>query len=408
MKEKAVMYGAGNIGKGFIGEIFYRSGYHTTFVDVNKTTVDLLNKDGKYPIFVTNDTEYLTEWVEDVSAIDGTDREAVIDAIAECDIMATALGANILPIVAPVIAAAISKRRSLGARPLNIFICENLIGSGAYLHGLVKPHIPESDLEYFENMIGFVSVCVGRTVPKTPDAILAEYPLAACTEPYCELPVDAEGFRPVGCEMPPLVGLVPFSPFEFFIERKLLIHNMGHALIAYLAHLKGHRSITEAMYDAEIKYILTRALVESARALSKRHNAPLDDSLEFVEELMIRFENKMLEDTPLRVGRDSKRKLSAGDRLVGAFNCVKEQGGIPAHIAVGIAAGYLFDDPADPISVEVSAYAAEHGLSAALERYSNITSDGDVRMIETFYRMLIEKAPFSDFVDTLAKMKTAH
>ena len=249
---------------------------------------------------------------------------------------------------------------------------------------------------------------MGRTVPKTPESIAAEYPLAACTEPYCELPVDADGFRPVGCEMPPLVGLVPFSPFEFFIERKLLIHNMGHALTAYLAHLKGHSSITEAMYDAEIKYILTRALIESARALSKRHNAPLDDSLEFVEELMIRFENKMLEDTPLRVGRDSKRKLSASDRLVGAFNCVKEQGGVPAHIAVGIAAGYLFDDPADPISVEVSSYAKAYGLRAALEKYSAITADEDVNLIETFYCMLVEKAPFSSFVDTLAKLKNSH
>ena len=403
----AVMYGAGNIGRGFIGQRLYLSGYHTTFIDVNDDVVNLLNKEGKYPIFVTRGTEYVPEWVENLDAVNGKDGDAVVKAISECDLLCTALGVPILPRVAPLIAKAIERRIDEN-RPLNIMICENLIGSNEYLHGLVEPLIPEEKKAKFEEIIGFVCVSVGRTVPPTTKEMLEKNPLAVCAEPYSELPVDAAGFRPVGCEYPPILELVPFSPFRFFIERKLLIHNMGHALQAYYGFQKGHGFIFETATDGEIKYVLTRALLESARALCKRHGAPLDDTMQFVEDLMVRFENKLLVDSLERVGRDPIRKLSEGDRLVGAFKMVREEGGVPAHIAVGIAAGFLFRMESDPMSIEVSTFAAENGIEKALEKYSNITDPADVAMIKTFYDMFIRKAPFSEFVETLADMKSVN
>ena len=125
---KAVMYGAGNIGRGFIGQRFYLSGYETTFIDVNEAVVNELNAQKKYPIYVTRGTEYVPEWVENVNAVNGKDEAAVVKTIAECDIMATALGVNILPFVAPLLAKAVLARKAVG-KPLNILICENMIGS---------------------------------------------------------------------------------------------------------------------------------------------------------------------------------------------------------------------------------------------------------------------------------------
>ena len=87
---------------------------------------------------------------------------------------------------------------------------------------------------------------------------------------------------------------------------------------------------------------------------------------------------------------------------------VREQGGIPAHIAVGIAAGYLFDCPEDPIALEVSSFARSEGLAAALEKYSGITAPEDVAMISEFYSLLDRRAPFSELVATLNRYKTAH
>jgi mannitol-1-phosphate 5-dehydrogenase len=130
--------------------------------------------------------------------------------------------------------------------------------------------------------------------------------------------------------------------------------------------------------------------------------------MQFVEDLMVRFENKLLVDSLDRVGRDPKRKLSSGDRLVGAFKMVREQGGVPAHIAVGIAAGYLFDMEGDAAAAEITAFVKENGLEAALAKYSEITDAADVAMIRTFYDMLAQKAPFAAFVEVLANMKNTH
>ena len=382
--KKALMYGAGNIGRGFIGKRFYLSGYNTVFVDVNTDMVEKLRAAGKYPIYVTRGNEYVPEWVENCTAVNGRDEAAVIEEIVSCDIMATALGVNVLPHVASLIARGILARRERTGKPLNILICENLIGSDKYLRGLVEPFIPEEAKAYF----------------------LDENPLAVCTDLYRELPADALGFRPVGAPTPEIDGMVVFSPFGFFIERKLLIHNMGHALMAYLGYLKHYNYIYEVAADGEIKYILTRALTESARALAKRHGADLDGVMNFVETLIPRLDNPLLEDTLFRVGRDTKRKLGAGDRLGGAYLMVREQGGVPAHIAVGIAAGYLFDCPEDPIAVEVSSFAREHGIAAALEKYSGITAPEDVAMIGEFYDMLDRRAPFSEFVSALNRYKS--
>ena len=385
---KAVMYGAGNIGRGFIAKRFFLSGAHTTFIDVNADLVAGIAAAGRYPIYVTKGREYVPEWVENVTAVNGRDSDAVVEQIAECDILATALGVNILPFVAENLARGIAARYARGARPLNILICENLIGSGDYLRGLVAPHISADLTDYFENSIGFVSVSVGITVPPTPQRFLDENPLAVCTDLYSELPADATGFRPVGAPFPVIDNLRPFSPFDFYIQRKLLIHNMGHATMAYLGYLKGYGFIYEVAEDEKIDAILRRALNESASALAARHGVPESELADFVEHLIPRLYNPLLEDSIFRVGRDTRRKLSAGDRLGGAYIAVREQGKTPAAIGLSIAAALRFDMPEDEIGVEVSTFAKENGVAAALEKYCSITADEDVALIKGYYDML--------------------
>ena len=50
--KKAVMYGAGNIGRGFIGELFSLSGYSVSFIDVNMEIIGALNERGEYVVEV--------------------------------------------------------------------------------------------------------------------------------------------------------------------------------------------------------------------------------------------------------------------------------------------------------------------------------------------------------------------
>jgi hypothetical protein len=46
--------------------------------------------------------------------------------------------------------------------------------------------------------------------------------------------------------------------------------------------------------------------------------------------------------------------------------------------------------PEDEIGVEVSTFAKENGVAAALEKYCSITADEDVALIKGYYDMLAQ------------------
>ena len=104
------MYGGGNIGRGFIGLLLSRSGYHVDFIDVAPVVVDTLKTDKCYPVRYVDNDGYQDIIVDNVDAINGNDSEAVAEAIAQADIMATAVGARILKFIVPNIVAGIRKR----------------------------------------------------------------------------------------------------------------------------------------------------------------------------------------------------------------------------------------------------------------------------------------------------------
>ena len=371
--KSAVMYGAGNIGRGFIGQLFYQSGYSVSFIDVNMDVINKLNTEKEYPVYITNGDSYIESPVKNVSGVDGRDNAAIAEAIANADIMATAVGVKILKFIAAPFAGGVRLRKERGIKvPLNVIICENMIEADKYFAGLVKENLNDDEKAYFDEYIALVEPSIGRMVPATPKEIADKNSLAVCVEPYAELPVDKAAFKG---EIPDIKGLVPFTPFDFYIRRKLFMHNMSHAVSAYFGNLKGYTHIWQAAEDAEIKLIALRALTESSRALSKEYGVPLDDLLMFSENLLSRFENKLLGDTVERVGKDTQRKLSNNDRLVGTALLCLEKGIKPVTVCGGIAAALLFAPESDPQAIEVAAYAKENGPAAALEKYSGLDRD---------------------------------
>lgn len=386
---KAVMYGAGNIGRGFIAQLFSESGFHTTFIDVVDSVVDALNKDGSYPIYVTSGDGYVRTEVSDVSAVNGKDADAVAAAISEADVMATAVGVNILKFIAPPIAAGIRRRFLNGAGPLNVIVCENKIDANVFLRDLIAAELTAEEREYLYENVGFVEASIGRMVPAAPSYIKEKEALAVCVEPFCELPVDRGAFKG---EIPSIKGMIPFSPFELYIERKLYMHNMSHAVCAYLGSLIGCEYIWQAAGDPRIRFIALGALAQSASALSAYHGADVRPLMIHAFDLLKRYDNKLLGDTAARVGRDSKRKLAPSDRLAGALMRAKNAGVPYNFIEAGIAAGLLFTSENDPSSDEVCRFAKNNGVERALAEYSCITDPADTERISAMYRALSEDA----------------
>lgn len=376
------MYGAGNIGRGFIAQLFFQSGYETVFIDVNEEIVNVLNRDRAYPVYITAGNKYEIFIVGNVRAVDGRNEDSVAEEIAAADICATAVGANILKHIARPVARGIALRCAAQAKPLNIIMCENLLDADKYFRSQVNEYLNDGEIKYSDNFIGFAEASIGRMVPAAPEYIRKENPAAVCVEPYCELPVDRAGFKG---GIPDVVNMFPFELFDFYIRRKLYMHNMSHALIAYLGFIRGYEFIWEAAADYEIRYTALGALLETAAALSREYAVDLPALIEFSYDLLGRFDNRLLGDTVGRVGRDTVRKLSPSDRIAGSIEICGKNGIKPHFVLYAAAFALKFDPENDAASSEVAAFTRENGVPAALAKYSDIRDDYIVDAVQKLY-----------------------
>jgi len=361
----ALMYGAGSIGRGFLGQLFGMSGYQTCFVDVDENLVKHLNNEKSYVITIATETGYESHEINNVRAVNGRDVLAVAKEVASCEIMATAVGVNILPLIAKAIASGIDIRRESGARPLDIVVCENITNGGKYLSDIVRPHVKNK--EYFDEKIGFVSASVGRMVPVSTDLDSSEI----IVESYNELPVDADALK---TDVSGIKNFIPVSPFAIEKYKKYFLHNMSHAIVAYMGFIKGYEFLWEAMGDDSIRIIAEKALDESINAISGYFNTDPKPLADYAADLLKRYTNKFLNDTVARVGRDPKRKLKPDDRLAGAAGFCLKCGINPEYILYGIAAAFCFDISEDTSSPEVIEYVRIYGIEAAIEEYTGFSS----------------------------------
>ena len=383
---KAVMYGGGNIGRGFIGALLSQSGYEVTFIDVAEPVVKALQDNKSYPIRYVSSAGYEDVLVENVTAVNGNDMEAAADVIANCDIMATAVGARILKFIVANVVAGIRKRWELGKGPLNIIICENLNDANKIFEGMLKEQMTPEECKKFDETVGLVEASIGRMVPVQTDEMKDGEPMRVCVERYGYLPVDKAAFKGA---VPEIKNMVPFEPFDFYIKRKLFIHNMGHATCAYLGGYLGLDYIYESIDVPDVRIIVQNAMLESAMAISKKYGVELDKLMLHITDLLHRFTNAALKDTCQRVGGDPARKLAPADRMIGSSTLAMEMGVTPAYIAVGAAAAVRrYIDEAEGMEQSME------NAKKVLKEVSGIESDDCI--ILKYYQMILDGASVAD------------
>ena len=363
--KKAVHFGAGNIGRGFIGLLLSQAGYHVSFVDVAAPLVNDINELGKYNVQIFGEAEKTL--VENVSAINSNENlDALLDAIVEADIVTTAIGPNILKFIAPNIAKGLTKRVATNKTPLNIIACENMVGGSTVLKNFVYENLSDDVKPEVEKLIGFPDAAVDRIVPlqKNDEKLLVK------VEPYAEWDVDSRGV--VG-ELPAIKGMTLVDNLGAYIERKLFTVNTGHASIAYLAYQKGYTDMSKAMQDEEIVAAARAVWAETSALLVEKYNFDVITHQKYVMTTETRFKNPAISDEVTRVARGPKRKLSASDRLVSPAIQLIESGRKPVALAKVIAAALKFDYAEDKEAVEVQDFIKANGIDAAITHFTGVT-----------------------------------
>ncbi|WP_435236627.1 mannitol-1-phosphate 5-dehydrogenase [Psychromonas sp. PT13] len=380
---KALHFGAGNIGRGFIGKLLADAGISVTFADVNETVVNALIERKEYNVKVVG-AESVTEKVSNVTAINSTSPE-VVKLIAETDLLTTAVGPTVLNIISKTVADGIVLRLKNGnAAPLNIIACENMVRGTSQFKEAVFKHLDESIKAEVEEKVGFVDSAVDRIVP--PVEAGETDPLAVTVETFSEWIVDETQFKG---DIPAIPGMEKTDNLMAFVERKLFTLNTGHLITAYLGVLAGHETIKDSIEDDAIRADVKAAMQESGAVLISRYDFDPAAHAAYIEKILGRFANPYLRDEVERVGRQPIRKLSANDRLIKPLNGTLEYNLPNDHLIKGIAAAFLFKCDEDPQAVELQAMFAKEGLKATLAHYSGLDINCDeIARVEAMYDTL--------------------
>ncbi|MEF1329924.1 mannitol-1-phosphate 5-dehydrogenase [Vibrio sp. M260121] len=381
--KNAVHFGAGNIGRGFIGKLLADAEVEVTFADVDAPLVDQLSHKQEYKVKVVG-TECQIDTVTHVNAVNSAS-EDVIDRIVKTDLVTTAVGPNVLDIIAKTIATGIAKRFAAGNdKALNIIACENMVRGTTHLKGEVYKHLDESLHEKADELVGFVDSAVDRIVP--PAEAANDDPLEVTVESFSEWIVDEQQFKG---EIPDIAGMEKTNNLMAFVERKLFTLNTGHCITAYLGCLKGHRTIREAIEDPSIHAEVKQAMQESGEVLIKRYGFDRDMHNAYIEKILGRFANPYLVDEVDRVGRQPIRKLGANDRLVKPLLGTIEYGTENKTLLKGIAAALKYTNDTDPQAVELQNSLKEVGVKKTLATYTGLAENSaEVTQIETLYNQL--------------------
>lgn len=362
---KAVHFGAGNIGRGFIGQLLHQNGFEICFVDTNAELISQLNQDGGYRIDIMDEQE-TTVFVDRISALNSlTETEKVITAIKEADILTTSVGANNLVKIAPTIAKGLSERFKQ-KRSINILANENAINASNILKEAVYKTLSQQEEAVYDHYAYFVNTAIDRqSLGK-----VVEGKAVAVVEPYYEWVINRKQLDPATpFEMKHVVLIDDMQPY---IERKLYIVNAAHAAIAYLGDLHGYQTIQEAIRDAEIVKVVNQFLAENSAYFVQKYRFDSAELQRFIEKTLKRQGNQKLSDEITRVGGSPIRKLGPNDRLVAPV--VKlEALGLPYETGVKvIAAGYHYHHSNDSEAEKIHALIEEKDLKATIKKISHL------------------------------------
>lgn len=363
---QALHFGAGNIGRGFIGKLLADAGVKVTFADVNQAVIDALASRHEYPVNVVGEHS-VTEIVKNVDAISSLSDD-VFAKISEVDLVTTAVGPQILPRIAGSVAKGLIARfDNKNTRPLNIIACENMVRGTSQFKTHVMAELPTQYHDWVNENVGFVDSAVDRIVPpatsKTGDI------LEVTVETFSEWIVDQTQFKG---DIPAIKGMEPTDNLMAFVERKLFTLNTGHAITAYLGYYYGLATIRDAILDEGIRLIVRGAMGESGQVLIKRYGFDDAKHAAYIEKIITRFENPHLHDDTARVGRQPIRKLSANDRLIKPLLGTFEYQLPHNNLVIGIAAALNYRNAEDDQAIELENKIANEGVNQALASVSGL------------------------------------
>ncbi len=364
-----VIFGAGNIGRGFLAPLFKNASI--TFIDINKNLIDVINKQREYPIFVVSETGKDVAMVKNVSALHVGDIAHIAQRVLAADFILTAVSGQFLPSVAKVLTEVflrINKKRFKWKLNVVVIACENLKDNTECLKQSLMNELNDRVPRNFFSDFSFPNCVVDRIVPNSAEFHLDD-PLAVVVESYFQFVVDQNALQ-----NPILIdGIQSTDNIPAVLEQKLFTLNATHAVVSYLGKIAGFEFIHEAIADHHIFELARGVQREMSELLLVDYpTLKAGTQFSFASCILERFRNPHLKDRLERVGRDPVRKLGASERLINPAQRLLNIGQIPTYISSGIVSALFYNVGADVQSQQLQIELKNRPVEVVLSEISSL------------------------------------
>ncbi|KZM22965.1 Mannitol-1-phosphate 5-dehydrogenase [Ascochyta rabiei] len=366
-EKKAVHFGGGNIGRGFVAEFLHNSGYEVIFVDVMDSIIEHLQKTPSYTVTEIGDDGERTFTIDHYRAINSKhEMDKVVHEIATADVVTCAVGPNILKFVAEPVAKAIEARTL--DYPIAVIACENAINATTTWKGFIESKLSDETLKNIDKKARYANSAIDRIVPQQDK----DAGLNVKIEKFFEWCVEQKPFENGG-KKPAIEGVHYVDDLEPYIERKLFTVNTSHATAAYYGHNRKIPYIHEVLHNKELHDVVRAAVKETAHLIVNKHGISTEEQDEYVEKIVKRISNPTLKDNVERVGRAPLRKLSRKERFVGPAAQLAEKGEKVDALLGAIEMAYRFQNvEGDEESVELAKILKSHAAEDVVNQVNGL------------------------------------
>ena len=359
---KAIVFGAGKIARGFIGQLLYLSKADITFVDIDQQLVDRLNKDQKYHVYILGDSS-LDSDVTGFQAVQLEDEKRIGAALVEADIAFVSVGGANLKSLGEKIGR-IYKENGIPKKPFNFVTCENWRHAGAFLYEGITAEMEEQEKTMFDQFVGVNEAVIMRSATQPSDELAMQDATGVWVQNYWYLPISAEHFKG---ELPPIQDAELMQNFGDFLTQKMYTNNTSNAVIAYHGYLAGYELLAEAANSPEVSALLDEVYEEINQTLVAELHVDPQQQKAFAEKARAKYTDWTIVDRVIRHGKDPLRKLGAQDRLIAPARMALNHGGYPRVIIETIAKALFFDEESDASARKLKAMRREHGIPYVLQ-----------------------------------------
>lgn len=377
---KAVILGAGRIGRGFVTQLLTLNNVDITYFDASDAMVEQMNQIGHYTIHVLGHSDLDLE-VDHVKAYPTSDIDQLAACWKESDFIFTACGGKNMPSVGKTIGQAFKKLVTIGGVHLsNIITCENWIDPAKDLEEAILSCLDEKEAKLFKENVGVgesVILCTGTGAPDPSKVI---NPIDTWVQNFKYLPIDKDAIK---TEIPNWEYIEFVDNFGHLLTQKLYTNNTSCGSVAYLGHLKGLTYMAEAANDVEIEPIMDEIYNEINQALIQGMGIDAESQYAFSKRAKAKYTDRDIVDKLTRIARDPLRKLRPEDRLIGPSKIALSIGVKPTAIALATAAALFYDESDDESAMKLQQMRKEHGVEYILQNVCQLKPE------EELYQMIL-------------------